>query len=143
MVHRKLQGTRGHVIRRGDGMPKSMADQPPRFDYCDVHQRSRKDQFCGKHRVLLCRYCVPVQHTGCPVKSVDDACKGVPSSEIDALHNKVSDFKTSLSSAVSQMDLNEKLGNQMNRLLKDTFSSFYRQFETSIGKSRLKECTET
>ena len=119
-VHRNLQAARGHLIQRGDDMPKSMADKPPKFDYCDVHQRIRKDQFCGTHKVLLCSQCVPLQHKGCPVDSVDNACKGVPSSEIDALYDKVSDFKTNVSSVVAQTDLNiTELGKQRVDLLKD------------------------
>ena len=119
-VHRNLQAARGHVIQRGDDMPKSMVDKPPKFDYCDIHQRIRKDQFCGTHKVLLCSQCVPLQHKGCPVDSVDNACKGVPSSEIDALYDKVSDFKTNLSSVAAQIDLNfSELGKQRVDLLKD------------------------
>ena len=119
-VHRNLQAARGHVIQRGDDMPKSMADKPPKFDYCDIHQRIRKDQFCGTHKVLLCSQCVPLQHKGCPVDSVDNACKGVPSSDIDALYDKVSDFKTNLSSVAAQIDLNfTELGKQRVDLLKD------------------------
>ena len=119
-VHRNRQGTRGHVIQRGDDMPKSMADKPPKFDYCDVHHRSWKDQFCGTHKVLLCSQCVPLQHRDCPVESVDVACKSVPSSEINVLYDKVNDFKTNLSSVVTQMDLNiTELGNQSVDLLKD------------------------
>ena len=119
-VHRNLQAARGHVIQRGDDMPKSMADKPPKFDYCDVHQRIRKDQFCGTHKVLLCSQCVPLQHKGCPVESVDNACKGVPSSEIDALYDKVSDFKTNVSSVAAQIGLNfTELGKQRVDLLKD------------------------
>ena len=119
-VHRKLQGTRGHVIHRGDDMPKSMADKPPKFDYCDVHHRSRKDQFCGTHRALLCSQCVPLQHKGCPVQSVDVACKGVPTSEIDALYDKVSDFKVNLSSVVAKIHLNvTELGKEKVDMLKD------------------------
>ena len=119
-VHRNLQAARGHVIQRGDDMPKSMADKPPKFDYCDIHQRIRKDKFCGTHKVLLCSQCVPLQHKGCPVDSVDNACKGVPSSEIDALYDKVSDFKTNVSSVAAQIDLNfTELGKQRVDLLKD------------------------
>ena len=119
-VHRKLKGTRGHVIRRGDDMPKSMADKPPKFDNCDVHHRSRKDQFCGTHKILLCSQCVPLQHKGCPVQSVDDACKGVPTSEIDALYDKLSDFKVNLSSVVAEIDLNvTELGKEKVDMLKD------------------------
>ena len=119
-VHRNLQAARGHVIQRGDDMPKSMADKPPKFDYCDVHQLIRKDQFCGTHKVLLCSQCIPLQHKGCPVESVDNACKRVPSSEIDALYDKVSDFKTNLSSVAAQIDLSfTELGKQRVDLLKD------------------------
>ena len=101
-------------------MPKSMSDKPPKFDFCDLHQRSRKDQFCGTHKVLLCSLCVPLQHKECPVESVDDACKGVSSSEIDALYNKVSGFKDNLSSVVSHFDLNvTELGKQKVEMLKD------------------------
>ena len=119
-VHRNLQAARGHVVQRGDDMPKAVADKPPKFDYCDIHQRIRKDQFCGTHKVLLCSQCVPLQHKGCPVDSVDNACKGVPSSDIDALYDKVSDFKTILSSVAAQIDLNfTELGKQRVDLLKD------------------------
>ena len=119
-VHRKLQAARGHMIQRGDDMPKSIADKPPKFDFCDVHQRSRKDQFCGTHKVLMCSLCVPLQHKDCPVDSVDDACKGVSSSQIDALYNKVSGFKDNLSPVVSQFDLNvTELGKQSVDMLKD------------------------
>ena len=119
-VHRKLQAARGHMIQRGDDMPKSMADKPPKFDFCDVHQRSWKDQFCGTHKVLLCSLCVSLQHKDCPVESVDDACKGVSSSQIDALYNKVSGFKDNLLSVVSQFDLNvTELGKQKVDMLKD------------------------
>ena len=90
-VHRNLQGTRGHVIRIGDDMPKSMADKPPKFDYRDFYQLSWKDQFCGTHKVLFCSQCVPLQHKDCPVESIDVACKSVPSSEINALYDKVND----------------------------------------------------
>ena len=119
-VHRNLQGSQGRVIRRGDDMPKSMADKPPKFDYCDVHHRSRKDQFCGTHRALLCSQCVPLQHKGCPVQSVDVVCKGVPTSEIDTLYDKVSYFKVNLSSVVAKIDLNvTELGKEKVDILKD------------------------
>ena len=119
-VHKKLQVSRRHMIQRGDDMPKSMADKPPKFDYCNDHQQTRKDQFCGAHRVLLCSKCVPLHHKDCPVKSVDEACKGVPSSEIHALYNKVSDIKNSLSSVVAQIDHNiTELEKQQAGSLKD------------------------
>ena len=119
-VHKTLQGTRGHVIQRGNDMPKSMADKPPKFDYCDAHQQSRKDQYCWQHRVLLCSKCISLQHKYCLVKSVGDACKSVPTSEIDTLYDKVSDIKANLSSVVAQIDHNiTELGKQQVGSLKD------------------------
>ena len=119
-VHRTLQGTRGHVIQRGNDMPKSMADKPPKFDYCDAHQQSWKDQYCCQHRVLLCSKCIPLQHKNCLVKSVGDACKSVPTSEIDTLYDKVSHIKANLSSVVAQIDHNiTELGKQQVGSLKD------------------------
>ena len=61
-VHSSLPSTSSHVIRTGQDMPKSQADKPPRFEYCDVHNRHRKDQYCTAHRVLLCTLCVPLNH---------------------------------------------------------------------------------
>ena len=106
MVHRKLQGTRGHEIQLGDEMPKSMADKPPRFSFCDTHLRSRKDKFCPTHKALLCSQCVSSHHNDCRVASVEDACRPIPSSEIDALYDKVRDFKTNLTSVIAELDLN-------------------------------------
>ena len=68
----------------------------------------------------MCRQCVPLEHKNCPVDSVDNACKGVPSSEIDALYDNVGDFKTSLSSVVAKTDLNiTELGKQIIDMLKE------------------------
>ena len=51
---------------------------------------------------------------------MDFACESVPSSEIDALYDKVDDLKTNLSSVVAQTDLNmTELGKQSVDLLKD------------------------
>ena len=119
-VHRNLEGTRGHVIGRGDDMPKSMADKPPKFANCDVHQRSRKDHFCGIHRVLLCSQCVPTQHKDCPYRAWMMLVKGVPTSEIDVLYDQVNDFKTNLTAVVAQIELNVTgIGKQSEDLLKD------------------------
>ena len=108
------------MIQRDHDMPKSMADKPPKFDYCDVHQQSRKDQFCGTHKILLCGQCVPLQHKRCPVQSINDACKSVPSSEIDILYDKVNDLKTNLSSVVAQINTNFiELGKQKVDMLKE------------------------
>ena len=165
-VHKELQGTRCHVIRRGDDMPKSMSEKPPKFDYSDIHQRSRKDQFCGRHKVLLCSQCVSVQHIDCPVESVDDACKTVPSSEIDVLYDKVSAFKSSLSSVDAQIgffvtelgkekvdslkdaqDLKDKIIAKINKLFQDIKSEQESACKTRVSeldrdRNKIKEATE-
>ena len=120
IVHRKIQGTRGHEIQLGDEMPKSMADKPPRFSFCDTHLRSRKDKFCLTHKILLCSHCLSLHHNGCPVESVEDACRPIPSSQIDALYDKVRDFKTNLTSVIAELDLNiTELGKLNADILKE------------------------
>ena len=105
-VHKTILACRDHVIRTGEDMPKSQADKPPRFEFCDIHHRNRKDQYCSEHRVLLCTSCVPLHHKNCHVESVECAAKSIPSSEIDLFYNTVSDFKTQLLSVESRMKSN-------------------------------------
>ena len=68
------------MIRRGDAMPKLMADKLPKSEYCDDHQRSKKDYFCSTHVVLLCCQCVSLHQKVCTVESADNAFKYVLSS---------------------------------------------------------------
>ena len=137
-VHKRLIGTKDHVIRTGEDMPKSQADKPPRFENCGVHQHYRKDQYCSKHRVLLCTLCVPQNHKGCHVESVECAAKNIPSSEIDLLYNSVSDFKTQLLSAESHIESNiSDLRNQRNNILKEIQETYDKAVSKLINCSRI------
>ena len=102
-------------------MPKTMADKPPNYGFCDKHGRSQTYLFCGKHQVLLCSQCATEQHHNCSVKSVDNIAKDVLSSEIDILYDKVDQLKINLTSTVVDKELNViEIGKQKEDLLKDT-----------------------
>ena len=133
-VHKTLLSTRDHVIRTGEDMPKSQADKPPRFEFCDIHHRNRKDQYCCEHRVLLCTSCVPLHHKNCHVESVECAAKSIPSSEIDLFYDSVSDFKTQVLSAESRMKSNiEDLKRQKNKILKE-IQEIYDKTKSKLDK---------
>ena len=119
-VHTRLPVSKHHAILKGEDIPKSQADKPPRFEYCDVHHNHHKDQYCNEHKVLLCKLCVPLHHQNCPAESVECAAKSIPSSEIDLFYDSASYFKTQLLSAETRMKSNiEDLKRQRTKILKE------------------------
>ncbi|MEW8542096.1 MAG: hypothetical protein AB2693_01055, partial [Candidatus Thiodiazotropha sp.] len=102
-------------------MPKSQADKSPRFDYCDLHPKLRKDQFCCEHRILLCSLCSSSDHKGCSTKTIEDACKIVDDSETDALYKNVKSFQDNLKSELPSVDKKIKIiKDQEKTMLRDT-----------------------
>ena len=133
-VHRRLLGTRDHEIHTGEDIPKSQADKPPRFEYCDVHHNHHKDQYCNEYRVLLCKLCVPLHHQHCPVESVECTAKSIPSSDIDLFYDSVRDFKTQLLSPESHMkSYIEDLKRQRTKLLKE-IQEIYDRTKSKLNK---------
>ena len=63
IFHNNLQGTRGHVVVRGDDMPRFIAVKPPRFEDCEVHPKHAKGQFCFEHQISVCCLCATTIHT--------------------------------------------------------------------------------
>ena len=103
-VHGNLQACRHHDVVQGEDMPKSQADKPPRFDYCDVHPRLLKDQFCFEHKILLCSLCSSSDHKGCSTETVENAYNTVDNSELDALYKNIKCLQDNLKSALPQVD---------------------------------------
>ena len=56
-IHERLNSTRGHVVKTGSAMPRSQANKPPRFSFCDEHPKHLKNQFCSVHKQLVCSLC--------------------------------------------------------------------------------------
>ena len=105
-IHERLSSTRGHVVKTGTAMPRSQADKPPRFCFCDEHPKHLKNQFCSVHKQLVCSLCSPLYHKNCSTGSVEDVSKSISSSETNDLYDIVSDMKSNLESSLSAMKSN-------------------------------------
>ena len=105
-IHERLNAARGHVVKTGTAMPRSQADKPPRFSFCDEHPKHLKNQFCSVHKQLVCSLCSPLYHKNCSTGSVEDVSKSISSSETNDLYDIVSDMKSNLESSLSAMKSN-------------------------------------
>ena len=124
-THRSLRTTIGHVIQKGDGMPKSMADKPPRYDICDNHPKHLKDQFCCDHVILVCSACCTTSHSMCDTKAAADACQYVQPSEVDELCDVNKTYKDQLSMFLSSLDDHSmKLTEQKKTMLKEAQTTY-------------------
>ena len=57
---------KGHMIKEGNLMPKSMADKPSRhLKYCLHHHDQIMDKFCHCCRTLICPKCLDQYHSAC------------------------------------------------------------------------------
>ena len=105
-IHERLNSTRGHVVKTGTAMPRSQADKPPRFSFCDEHPKHVKNQFCSVHKQLVCSLCSPLYHKNCSTGSVEDVSISVSSSETNDLYDIVSDMKSNVESSLTAVESN-------------------------------------
>ena len=118
-IHERLNSTRGHVVKTGTAMPRSQADKPPRFSFCDEHPKHLKNQFCSVHKQLVCSLCSPLYHKNCSTGSVEDVSKSISSSETNDLYDIVSDMKSNVESSLTAVESNiDDLNGQKNIVLK-------------------------
>ena len=118
-IHERLSSTRGHVVKTGTAMPRSQADKPPRFSFCDEHPKHLKNQFCSVHKHLVCSLCSSLYHKNCSTGSVEDVSKSISSSETNDLYDIVSDMKSNLESSLTAVESNiDDLNGQKNIVLK-------------------------
>ena len=118
-IHERLNSTRGHVVKTGTAMPRSQADKPPRFSFCDEHPKHLKNQFCSVHKQLVCSLCSPLYHKNCSTGSVEDVSKSISSSETNDLYDIVSNMKSNVESSLTAVESNiDDLNGQKNIVLK-------------------------
>ena len=118
-IHERLNAARGHVVKTGTAMPRSQADKPPRFSFCDEHPKHLKNQFCSVHKQLVCSLCSPLYHKNCSTGSVEDVSKSISSSETNDLYDIVSDMKSNLEFSLTAMKSNiDDLNGQKRSMLK-------------------------
>ena len=96
LFHGTLQGTRHHVVLQGKDMPKSQAEKPIKFHFCDEHTDNMMNIFCFTHKSLICSSCSSETHTYCSTGNVGDVCKSTSPSEIDVLYDTVNNIKDTL-----------------------------------------------
>ena len=119
-IHERFNADRGHVVKTETDMPESQADKPPKFSYCDEHQKYLKNQFCSVHKQLICSLCSPLYHKNCSTGSVEDFSKSISSSETkkiyDIVHFLKRDLESSLTAVISDiLDLNGQIRNMLKR----------------------------
>ena len=118
-IHERLNSTRGHVVKTGSAMPRSQADKPPRFSFCDEHPKHLENQFCSVHKQLICSLCSPLYHKNCSTGSVEDVSKSISSSETNDLYDIVSDIKSNVESSLTAVESNiDDLNGQKTIMLK-------------------------
>ena len=118
-IHERLSSTRGHVVKTGSVMPRSQADKPPRFSFCDEHPKHLKNQFCSVHKQLVCSLCSPLYHKNCSTGSVENVSKSISSSETNDLYDIVSDMKSNVESSLTAVESNiDDLNGQKTIMLK-------------------------
>ena len=101
-------------------MPKSQADKPQRFEYCDVYPKFLKDVFCCEHKSLLCALCSSSDHKGCFIKTVQDVCGIITVPEIGALCDKIKTLQENVKSSLPPINKDiSKIKDQQKTLLRD------------------------
>lgn len=108
LYHGQFPLAKNHVILRGSKMPKSLSDKPPKYEHCDDHPRKWREKFCCDHKELMCSTCSDTNNKTCLIKSVDDVCKTIPSSETATLCEAVKNFKDKVQSV--KVDVEANLG---------------------------------
>lgn len=96
-----------------------MADKPPRYLICGDNPKQRNDQFCSEHKILICQLCSTISHKRCPTANLDQVCKNISKTEVNALL-AVSSFKTSLQSVLPSLCASkDTLEEQKKKMLKE------------------------
>ena len=134
LVHSKFPVAREHTVLRGSNMPQCQADKPPKFEYCAIHPKLLKNEFCSEHKSLICSSCSSTNHNKCFVGSVDNVCKTVNISEIDLLYNDVKTGQVQARSVISLLETNMKnLAEQKKTVLKEA-RTIYDQIISKFNK---------
>ena len=134
LVHSKFPVVRKHTVLRGSNMPRCQADKPPKFEYCAIHPKLLKNEFCSEHKSLICSSCSSTNHNKCFVGSVDKVCKTVNISEIGLLYNDVKTGQDQARSVISLLETNmTNLAEQKKTVLKEA-RTIHDQIISKINK---------
>ena len=134
LVHSKFPVAREHTVVRGSSMPQCQADKPPKFEYCDIHPKLLKNEFCSEHKSLICSSCSFTNHNKCHVGSVDNVCKTVNISEIDLLYNEIKTVQNQAKSAYSLLETSLRNLAETKKTVLEEAHAIYDQIISKINK---------
>ena len=131
--HEKSHVSKGHAIVQGSSMPKDQNDKLPMFHKCDNHPATIKDQFCCIHKIMICSLC-SFDHKNCIIRSIEDVCKYISSSETDSLFDAVKSIRDQVRSTMLSVETNiKKIKEQKQSMLRDA-NQFYHKIISNINK---------
>ena len=134
VFHSKLQGTKNHKADTGSDMPGSMAEKTTRFDMCPHHSKERKDQFCFKHKLLLCLSCAKSEHSQCVFMPVFKACQNVSPTQLGYLCNTLGALETNLKSVLSELSANKEILEEHKKKSMEKAKTIYEQLKAKADK---------
>ncbi|XP_060576978.1 uncharacterized protein LOC132734291 [Ruditapes philippinarum] len=104
-AHRKLAGTKNHVIKSKDEMPTVLSIQSaPCTELCDVHKNEIVKFYCQDHESVGCGDCMVLEHTSCKVQLVSVvSCNYDESDELVRIKHRIDHIMKNLDSCKQEI----------------------------------------
>ncbi|XP_060573182.1 transcription intermediary factor 1-beta-like [Ruditapes philippinarum] len=104
-AHRKLAGTKNHVIKSKDEMLTVLSSQSdPCTELCDVHKTEIVKIYCQDHNSVGCGDCTVLEHTSCKVQLVSDvSCNYDNGDELVQLKHSIDHLMKNLDSCKQEI----------------------------------------
>lgn len=105
-IHGRFAATMNHSTLTGSEMPDTQPVRPLQFENCILHIQNLSDQFCTRHKELLCRCCVNDTHTSCEIKSVPEISENFDISDVCKFKSLLYDIRKGIQSNLSVFEQN-------------------------------------
>ncbi|XP_060576981.1 uncharacterized protein LOC132734294 [Ruditapes philippinarum] len=104
-AHRKLAGTKNHVIKSKDEMPTVLSTQSaPCTELCDVHMNEIVKFYCQDHDSVGCGDCMVLEHTSCKVQLVSDvSCNYDNGDDLVRIKHRIKHLQKNLDSCKQEL----------------------------------------
>ena len=160
--HGRFGFGRQHKTLQGLDMPEPHLVNPPLYEKCNTHGNHSSDQFCTRHKEILCCQCASEAHKSCEIKPVPEASAAFTQNDVCAFKDKLIDIRKDIESKLSLFEENiseieqqrafaaqnlgivyETITRQLENLLKeanDEIDRVYNQLKTYL---MYRKCTLT
>ena len=110
----------GHTLSHGTDMPKNNVFKA--YKTCKIHVNQIMELYCDEHCCMFCKFCKPVEHNGCSVKTIIDVVKD---------RNVGQEFDSNFASLTELCNMiDEKRDDMQNEL--ETYSERKEVMETKV-----------